>query len=304
MRPAPSSLATFSRLRAFTLIELLVVIAIIAILIALLVPAVQKVREAASRTQCANNVKQMALALHGYHDSQKVLPKGCDPANLIAFHVMILPFIDQTPLYDKFNLKVPYSNATNLAQGVYLPPPYQCPAQTDERYTLYGSGEWAGGTAITFTTHYFGIAGPKGTNPTTGQPYELKITNVQGNIATQGVLSMDSKVKLVQITDGTSNTLMLGEHSWSKANTYRVWIRGAYSVDELTASRNVANTMCSTGYNGVDNFNDVSFGSMHASKGATFAFADGTARYILPSISFGVFLGAASRNGNETFNLD
>jgi Protein of unknown function (DUF1559) len=184
-------------------------------------------------------------------------------------------------------------------------PPYFCPAQTDELYTLYGSGEWAlGNTAKTYTTHYFGIAGPKGTNPVTGQPYDIKITNSQGNIALQGVLGMDSKVKMVQITDGTSNTLMVGEHSWLRANTYRIWVRGSYSGDELTSSRNVANTMSSTGYNGVDNFNDVSFGSMHVAKGAHFALCDGTARYLQPTISFSVYLSLASRNGNESVSVD
>src|ERR1043166_3122678 len=113
---------------AFTLIELLVVIAIIAILIALLVPAVQKVREAAARTQCINNLKNIGLALHNYHDSNKVFPPGCmgDGAPWgsgggwgSSWKVFILPYIDQGPIYSKwvFTGNSGYVNPTNLYAG-------------------------------------------------------------------------------------------------------------------------------------------------------------------------------------------
>jgi prepilin-type N-terminal cleavage/methylation domain-containing protein len=299
----------FNRRSGFTLIELLVVIAIIAILIALLVPAVQKVREAAARTQCVNNLKQIGLALHGYHDAKKMLPPGCQSTTPpgtgfvgLSWHVQILPYIDQGPAHAAINFSQAYSSATNLNVGLVAVPAYLCPAQSDNRFTQYGSGEWANGnTQITYTTHYYGVCGPKGTNPATGSPYLMApITSTQGGIAMQGVLGMDTKVRLVQIIDGSSNTLMVGESSWSASNNYRIWIRGAFNATELTAMRNVANTMSSTAYNGSNNFDDVSFGSTHVGKGAHFVFADGTGRYLHPTISIGTYLSLASYNGNES----
>lgn len=293
----------------FTLIELLVVIAIIAILIALLVPAVQKVREAAARLQCQNNLKQMALALHGYHDNYKVLPAGVEdstgpyPGCYLSFNVFILPFIDQTPLYGKFNFKKSYDDASNIPNGLTPPPPYQCPSSV-QKYTQYGSGEWASG-AITYTTHYYGVNGPEGTNPTTGKLYGVLTTN-QGDIATQGILGLGSKVKLSTITDGTSNTLMLGEMSWTDANYYRVWHRGTYSDGQLrdtTCCRNVANAMHSTPYNGSNNANNTSFGSEHGGGGANFAFADGTVRWMSANITLGTYLSLSSYNGGETVTV-
>jgi len=286
---------------AFTLIELLVVIAIIAILIALLVPAVQKVREAANRTECAHNLKQIALALHSYHDEKKVLPPGFTTANTMGFHVYILPYLEETTLANKFNMNALYT--ANLAQGLVKVPNYMCPT-SNEFHTLYGPGEWSGGQ-ITFTTHYYGVAGPKGTNPATGLPYDF-IATTQGDISLHGVLGKDSKIHLTDITDGTSNTLAVGELSWKEANSYRIWIRGTFNTaaDDLTSCKNVANAMTSTKYNGSNNFNNVSFGSQHSGGGANFALADGSVRFISPGINLGVLLSAASRNGGEMVKLD
>ena len=117
--------------RGFTLIELLVVIAIIAILIALLVPAVQKVREAAARLQCQNNLKQIALACHGYHDARKMLPNSFDANTGLSWHVLILPYIDQDPLHRQFDFTTVNNTHTSAARndpfGLVKLPVYQCP---------------------------------------------------------------------------------------------------------------------------------------------------------------------------------
>jgi prepilin-type N-terminal cleavage/methylation domain-containing protein len=296
--------------RGFTLVELLVVVAIIAILMALLVPAVQKVRAAAALTQCQNNIRQIAIALHNYHSQFRSLPTGVKTGtgNLLSFHVYILPYIDQQDMYAQFNFSQTYDGSTNLALGLTLPPPYRCPV-ADQLYTQYGSGEWVGGTQMTFTHHYYGVAGPIGSNPQTGVAYAVLTTN-QGNEATQGVLGMQTKVRMKDITDGTSTTLMLGEMSWTNANYYRVWTRGTYddspsTIDrDTTCCRNVANAFCSTPYDGADNANNTSFGSQHVGKGANFTMADASVRYIMPDVSMATYLGLASRNGEEVLKSD
>jgi len=96
----------FKRRSGFTLIELLVVIAIIAILIALLVPAVQKVRAAAARTQCVNNLKQIATAAHNYHSGNKKLPAGMD-TNHVGSLAYLMPFMDQQQIFDNFKFEPP-----------------------------------------------------------------------------------------------------------------------------------------------------------------------------------------------------
>ena len=211
--------------RAFTLIELLVVIAIIAILIALLVPAVQKVREAAARAQCQNNLKQLGLALHNYHDANKKLPlgnRGSSPSGGYGYswRLYVLPFIDQVALYDSINQgQSSWSNAMAPIDGKGVLA-FRCPSSTLPQYavTMNPSGTpFANVQRVT----YVGIAG--GTRQAfTGSSFtETRQTNgaattgccTGGDVTAGGVLIPNLAVKLVNVTDGTSNTIALSEQS-------------------------------------------------------------------------------------------
>src|SRR5437763_15746428 len=154
------------RRTAFTLIELLVVIAIIAILIALLVPAVQKVREAAARTQCINNLKQIGLALHGYHDANKVLPPGGtddrspwgqgSPNWGSGWMAFILPYIDQGPLYTNLRFYGDSGWGSAYDDGVINGaniPAYRCPSSPLPQYCYYNSTYGYGTNSIELVTY-------------------------------------------------------------------------------------------------------------------------------------------------------
>jgi prepilin-type N-terminal cleavage/methylation domain-containing protein/prepilin-type processing-associated H-X9-DG protein len=297
-----------NRPRGFTLIELLVVIAIIAILIGLLLPAVQKVREAAARMKCANNLKQIALAIHNYHSAYGILPAGAaidvtkhcnngsgDCRGNSTFTV-ILPYVEQTAIYSQYNLDLGWQvHFPTLGNNVV--PLYLCPS----------NGKW---DAFTNRRDYIGIAGGK-TRHSHGW---------RGDVYTDGVFEINSKVRLSDVVDGTSSTLMVAEsihgEKWGLGPGYGVgtiggstgWIWGAgctaptCPVTNRSYNRDMRNTTFSI--NTVipniadDQQNDLPLGSQH-SGGAQFAFADGHVTFLPDATPLQTLHDLASRNGGE-----
>ncbi|MFO0968674.1 MAG: DUF1559 domain-containing protein [Gemmataceae bacterium] len=326
--------------RGFTLIELLVVIAIIAILIALLVPAVQKVREAAARAQCQNNLKQIGLALHGYHDTYKKFPAGCAPdvdgaGNVTAswgssWKVRILAHIEQTAIASKWTYSgnSGYVNGNNLqwVNNINISV-YRCPSSTLPDF--YGSS-WNNGYIEMFSS-YPGISGSI-------QDSGLVSSGGAGLVSGGGILYPNSKVKMTGITDGTSNTMLVGEQSDHLRDANGQIITGSFYA--ITSQGPHGWTMGANGdnreppnyQNGGDNreFNcttirylinqigmsnncgngtcdntgaNIPLSSKHTG-GCNILLADGSVRYLADTTPLATLYPLACRNDGQVFTLD
>jgi prepilin-type N-terminal cleavage/methylation domain-containing protein len=288
----------------FTLVELLVVIAIIGVLVALLLPAVQAAREAARRSSCSNNLKNLGLAMHNYHDTNNAFPYGdrlTGNSRTFGWTARILPFIEQQPLYDRINWSASWSDTTPV-NGYYNKQiqsnkinVFLCPSATNDKTTSDLDG-----TTPAYTFHYVGIMGPDGTNAMTGTYYTC--TNCisggvtgHGGFAQQGMLNWEKAQTMANVTDGLSNTLMLGELSWNKANCFRVWTRGT-DGSYTTATKNIRYAIKAKPY--TTEFNNVSMGSEHPG-GAMFANGDASVRFVTANMAMNLYLAAASANGGE-----
>jgi prepilin-type N-terminal cleavage/methylation domain-containing protein len=224
---------------AFTLIELLVVIAIIAVLVALLLPAVQQAREAARRSQCKNNLHQLGLAFHNYHEALNTFPYAymIDGRNLNInnWAIQILPYLDQAALYNQFNSSVPaFSNASSLgfnaaaaAQNVAVVsttlPVFNCPSVPTNSPTYPGAlpaGGLGGGApplTLTFTAakgDYSACTGVRGNFANAAYAnFPGGAGGQRDGVLTNSVPGGTNVQKIAAITDGPSNTFMLGERS-------------------------------------------------------------------------------------------
>jgi prepilin-type N-terminal cleavage/methylation domain-containing protein/prepilin-type processing-associated H-X9-DG protein len=288
---------------AFTLLELLVVVAILGVLLGLLLPAVQKAREAANRAGCVNNLKQLGLALHQYHDAGGSLPPGVssgrpgDPFPRMAWLTRLLPYLGQEPLwrltvaaYDYEPL--PYQNPPHLGFSIPLKV-FACPAdgRTPQAQATHDGLRAA-------LTSYVGVLG----------------TSYDRN---DGVLFLDSRVRLGDVTDGTSTTLAAGERPPSADCWYGWWYAGYGQVgtgsgDMLLGvqERNIGGTYVSGCPAGPYQFGPGRLGeqcdlfhfwSLHPG-GAHFLFADGSARFL--SYSAAPLMPAlATRSGQEVVTL-
>jgi prepilin-type N-terminal cleavage/methylation domain-containing protein/prepilin-type processing-associated H-X9-DG protein len=261
--------------RGFTLMELLIVIAMIAVLLTLCLPAVQHARDEARKTQCQNHLKQMGLALHNYHDATKTFPPGWtqyhpQPGTETRFGwaVFISPYLDQAPLYKQLDFQTQRPEPLNLFQTRIAV--YRCPEDpTDDLNSQRG-----GFGTMNYSGNFGPVAPPRWlhnglTEFWPGQAATLAETN--------GLFFLNSAVRLRDITDGTANTILLGERSAQGGAAIWMGVRGnEFETDQVTD--------CSPGHE--INSGGDGFSSRHQG-GANFLFCDGRVVFLSEKIASG-----------------
>ena len=309
--------------RGFTLVELLVVIAIIGILVALLLPAVQAAREASRRSSCQNNLKQLALGAHNFHDTYNKLPSSIRPAGVtplprVAGFTFLLPFIEQSNVYNAYDQTVNWSHANNLPVTSKQIPTFQCPSSPEPK-RLDGDPQLSPWTQLVAVTDY---------SPTIGVDQRLVTLSLLDPVALEGMLPKNSEPRMADVLDGLSNTILYAE-SAGRPFVYRKLQR----VGNLPTNRTNAGgwarpasdfTLDGSSYDGATlpgpcalnctNGEDIGaaafphpyYGSEGTAEafafhpgGANFAFGDGSVKLINSTIAIREFARLVTRAGGE-----
>jgi prepilin-type N-terminal cleavage/methylation domain-containing protein/prepilin-type processing-associated H-X9-DG protein len=313
-----------NRAGGFTLIELLVVIAIIAVLIGLLLPAIQKVREASARVACMNNLKQIGLGLMNYESAQGGLPPSHTSSNVVSspyypyehsWSAAVLPHIEQTNTFNLYNYKANWNDPVNYtAVRTYLKL-FNCPStpvqpRMDTNISATPScGDYHAINAVKcfVAIDQFGYI-MHGCNQSGGTPYE-----VENDPRIVGALRRDQSTRIVEITDGTSNTILVAEDAgrptfYNKARDKvndAPWKEGgwadpngAFSIDGSEPSGRHIDGKISPGDCALNCSNDSEVYSFH-NNGAYAVFADGSVRLLAVNMKLGVLAALVTRAGNE-----
>lgn len=308
--------------KGFTLIELLVVIAIIAILIALLLPAVQQAREAARRSTCKNNIKQIGLALHNYHESFTSLPSGSIVQLNAAgdkysghgwtWHATILPYLDQAPLYNKIQgpassgMGAESGGSTSTKQrlaGRTIIPVFWCPSQPDVRQgpakDLYGTSNYNGNMGT--------LIGNSGDNCYGGAiTTAAQMAAKGGCMGADGIFFISSGVKFRDITDGLSNTIFVSEVIDSGGDSDLPGGAGSDrkycfsgGADGNPPSEMTEYLIATETNDPINSGNEEAAGSYHVG-GAHFVFGDGRVKFLSENIDMTLYRALSTRAKGET----
>ena len=308
--------------RAFTLVELLVVIAIIGVLVALLLPAVQAAREAARRSQCMNNLRQIGIACHNVHDATNYFPSGhrCtynSSANTQAYFsnwaIIILPYIEQKNLFERYDDTVPNIHANNKFVRESYVASYTCPAEDMPKKLIIpetGANTGSNNGVQYMISTYKGMSGYSADNNNTwaGFPSEVN-TNLAAAPGSRGILHTDwaggpTPERIANIQDGTSNTLMVGERSTKTHKTRATFWADSFNLYDLSAAETVSATLLAD-YDlckaRVSNENQCKYGwgSFHPTS-INFVYGDGSVRQIRLTIDMKVFTYLATIGNGET----